>query len=112
MDGGWLDVELTCNEYATGGLEDADNADLLWTPSSGGITHALLYADVTVDDDTNTLHLHKETPQGATAIMKLPLAASTAKLTLVAAYRPQLREGAVTRRPLVGAFRTSPHGYY
>ena len=79
MDGDWLDVELTCNEYATGGLEDADNADLLWTPSSGGITHALLYADVTVDDDTNTLHLHKETPQGATAIMKLPLAASTAK---------------------------------
>lgn len=79
MGDDWLDVELTCNEYTTGGLDSADNTELVWTPSSGGSTHALLYADLTIDDDTGVLQLLKETPQGATATMKLALATSTTK---------------------------------
>ncbi len=79
MQDGWLDAELTCDEYATGTLDDADSTELVWTPSSGGSTHALLYADLIIDDDTGTLQLLKDTPQGATATMKLALATSTTK---------------------------------
>lgn len=77
IDGGWLDVELTCDEYTTGDLVDIDDENLSWTPSSGGKTHVLLHADITIDDD-GTLHLFKETPQGGTATVKPALVVSTA----------------------------------
>lgn len=68
---GWVSLKLKGEAFARPAPEGAPDEDLVWKERDGGDTSVLLYGKVVIAVESGTLHFNEETPQGATATLKL-----------------------------------------
>lgn len=73
---GWVSVKLKNQAFARVAPEGTPDEDLVWKEREGGDTSVLLYSTVVIDTASGVLRFNEETPQGATAVLKLADASS------------------------------------